>query len=262
MRIDVHTHAFHPKIVKKVVKQLEQHYQIPPVGEGTVDDLLKHLEIAGIERAVVHSAATVPEQVVPANDWAIHLQKTEEKLLAFGTIHPGFVDWEAELDRLEANGIRGIKLHPDFQKFWINDERLKPIYEASQGRFTYMIHIGDRFPPETSPSCPKKLATICRDFPGLTVIAAHFGGYLHWQFVVENLVGTGVYLDTCSSLKFIPRDLLEDIWKSFPRERFLFASDYPLFSPSEEMRLLQKRLALGDSELEEILENGTQLFPV
>ena len=36
MFIDVHTHAFHPKIADKVVHQLENHYRIPPVGNGTL----------------------------------------------------------------------------------------------------------------------------------------------------------------------------------------------------------------------------------
>ncbi|MFA7166128.1 MAG: amidohydrolase, partial [Desulfoplanes sp.] len=56
MHIDIHTHAFHPKIAHKVLEQLQNHYAIAPVGTGTVEDLLPRLKKAGIDRAVVHSA--------------------------------------------------------------------------------------------------------------------------------------------------------------------------------------------------------------
>ena len=225
-----------------------------------LDDFLARLDEAGIARAIVHSAATAPGQVIPANNWAIHVQNTNQQLLAFGTLHPDFTNWEAELDRLERNGIKGLKLHPDFQGFWLNDPRLQPIYEALQGRFTVMCHIGDRVPPEQNPSSPAKLARIKKDFPGLKVIAAHFGGFQHWDYVLEHLAETDVYVDTSSSLDFISDEQLQSIYHALGRERILFGSDYPLSTPTREIRLLRQRLQLSDAELEEILTNGNALF--
>ena len=40
-------------------------------------------------------------------------------MTAFGTLHPGYEAWESQLERLKAAGIRGLKLHPDFQHFWL-----------------------------------------------------------------------------------------------------------------------------------------------
>jgi predicted TIM-barrel fold metal-dependent hydrolase len=262
MSIDVHTHAFHPKIADKVVRQLENHYRISPVGNGLLEDLLPRLDRAGIERAVLHCAATKPEQVIPANNWALHIKEHCPRLIPFGTFHPDFQDWEKELDRLAAAGIKGIKIHPDFQGFRLDDARLDPILEALRGRFWLMVHIGDRFPPDENPSSPQKLAVILDRFPGLQVIAAHLGGFQHWAWVVEFLAGRDLYLDTSSSLTAIPTRLLFDIFLHHPRERILFGSDYPLFDPSEEMKLLQTRMRLSDAELEELLTNGDRLFPV
>jgi uncharacterized protein len=259
VKIDVHTHAFHPKIAAKVVGQLEQHYHIPSIGTGLVDDLLSRLDRAGIETGVVHSAATVPEQVRPANDWAIELQRHCDRVVAFGTMHPAYHDWEAEFDRLYAAGIRGIKLHPDFQGFRLDDPRLRPLFDGMQGRFTLMVHIGDTLPPEENPSCPAKLRSVLRQFPRLRVIAAHLGGYLHWAHVVPNLAGLELYLDTSSSLFAIPQPLLDLIWRSFPREHFLFGSDYPIFDPGQEVVALQRRLRLSDREVDDILRNGAWL---
>lgn len=259
MRIDVHTHAFHPKIAAKVVAQLERHYKIPPVGNGLLEELIARLDRAGIRYAAVHSAATVAEQVRPANTWAIALRGQSDRVVPFGTLHPDFQDWEDELRRLQAAGIRGIKLHPDFQGFGLDDPRLRPWFDAMQGRFTLMVHIGDVLPPDENPSSPAKLRRVLRQFPRLCVIASHLGGYRHWAYVVPELVGMDVYLDTSSSLFAIPQDLLDLIWRSFPRERFLFGSDYPLFDPAAEMAALKRRLRLSDRDLEQVLGNGAWL---
>jgi predicted TIM-barrel fold metal-dependent hydrolase len=260
MRIDVHTHAFHPKIADKVLAQLEDHYDIHPLGTGLVDDLIARLRTAGLDKAVVHTAATAPAQVVPANNWSIFLQRTHPELYAFGTLHPGFKDNWRELDRLEAEGIRGIKLHPDFQGFRLDDPALYPLLEALDGRFSVMVHVGDRLPPELNPSCPIKLAQIVRDFPNLTIVAAHMGGYLHWTWALEHLIGKDVYIDTSSCLDFIDDTLLHAIFSRHPRERILFGSDYPLFDPGLELRKLERRLKLGSKDLETLLSTAELLL--
>jgi predicted TIM-barrel fold metal-dependent hydrolase len=257
-RVDVHTHAFHPKIAKKALSQLEEHYHIAPVGNGLWEDLQKRLARCDIQRVFIHSAATAPEQVIPANNWACSLREIPG-VVPFGTMHPAFADMECELARLHDKGIRGIKLHPDFQGFWLDDPALLPLFAAMEGQFTLMVHVGDRLPPQQNPSCPWKVAAIKRRFPKLQVIAAHFGGYRHWHYVVDALKGLEVYMDTSSSLFAIPQEELEAIFNSFPRQRFLFGSDYPLWDPGAEIKQLQQRLRLSDQALENILCAGSQL---
>lgn len=260
MTLDVHTHAFHPKIADKVLAQLQGHYAIAPVGTGLTGDLLARLDAAGIDRACVLCAATAPAQVIPANSWALELARTQPRLIPFGTIHPGFAPFEAELDRLERAGITGIKIHADFQGFRLDDPALWPVLAAIEGRFTVMFHVGDRLPPESNPSCPAKLKAIMRDFPDLTVIAAHLGGYLHWEQALEHLAGTRAYLDTSSSLRFVGDATLAAILDRHPPERIVFGSDYPIFDPLQELDILQKRLRLSDSGLARLLRNGEALF--
>ena len=260
MRVDVHTHAFHPKIAAKVCQLLKEHYRVPPVGHGTSEELLAWMDAAGMEKAFVLSAATSQLQVIPANNWAISL-KENPRLIPFGTMHPQYPDMKGELARLYDHGIRGIKLHPDFQGFRLDDPALLPLFGEMEGTFTLLVHVGDRLPPAENPSCPWKVAAIKRKFPGLRIIAAHFGGFHHWEYVVEAMDGLGIYLDTSSSLFMIPQELLEQIFRHFPRHLFLFGSDYPIWKPASEMEILQRRLKLTDSELEEILQNGSQLLP-
>ncbi len=259
--IDVHTHAFHPKIADKVLAQLEGHYGIEPVGSGLTEDLLARLDRAGIEKAVVHTAATDASQVIPANNWALSLQAGHGgRIVAFGTMHADYGEPEKELDRIAAKGLRGLKFHNDFQGFRMDDPRLMDILEAAAGRFVVMFHVGDVHEPDRNPSCPFKLAALHERFPDTPMIAAHLGGFQHWKYALDSLVGTDVYMDTSSSLSFIDDETLRAIFQGHPRERILFGSDYPLFDPGEEAHRLQRRLGLSDEELTDILANGERLL--
>lgn len=114
--IDIHTHAFHPKIASKAVRALEKTYGVHCLGSGLLPDLEEEEVRAGVSYFAVLCAATAPSQVLPANNYAIKIHQDEgNRAIAFGTLHPGYEHWEEELDRLEKNGIRGLKLHPDFQ---------------------------------------------------------------------------------------------------------------------------------------------------
>ena len=114
LKYDIHTHVFPAKISSKVLAQLEEHYGIRPKGSGEVDDLLKRLQGAGLDRAVVHTAATAPAQVVPANNWSIELQSNYQQLLSFGSLHPDYENIENERSRLKQKKIQCLKFHHEF----------------------------------------------------------------------------------------------------------------------------------------------------
>jgi hypothetical protein len=261
MFTDTHCHLFHPKIAQKALTQLENHYGIAPVGTGLLDDLLARADRAGIARVVVHTAATDPSQVIPANNSALELMRRSPRITAFGTLHPDYDDAQKELDRLERAGVVGLKFHPDFQGFFMDDPKFYALMEKIGSRFKLMFHVGDRLPPEQNPSCPIKLARLRREFPGPVIIAAHLGGYLHWSFAVEHLSGLDMYLDTSSSLRVIPDNTLRALLARHPAERLLFGSDYPLFDPSDEIALIEQRLVPLGLKLDDLLAAGTALFP-
>lgn len=264
MRIDIHTHAFHPKIARKAVDHLNAYYQLTYAGDGTIDHLLARQSAAGIDKCVVLCAATAPAQVIPANNYAIALQRAHpDRVIAFGTLHPGYAQWQKELDRLKAANIRGIKLHPDFQGFRLDDPRLWPIFEAAQKDFIFEIHIGDAMRPESAPSCPYKLAAILDAFPGLRIIAAHFGGYRMWAHSLKVLGGKlreNLWLDTSSTSPFATPLLLRRLLAAFPSERILFGTDWPLYDPLDERRRLQQKAGLDAEGMDRLLTNAAALF--
>lgn len=257
--IDIHTHAFHPKIAPKVLVQLESHYGISPVGTGLIEDLLDRATSAGLDTVVVHNAATAPAQVIPANNWALSLKREHQGVRVFGSLHPDDPNWERELERLRANNILGIKFHPEFQGFRLDDGKLLPLIEAAQDDFLFMVHVGDALPPRENASCPYKVARLMSLFPKARIIAAHMGGYLHWRYALDSIIGRDVYIDTSSSLAFLDDDTLRAIFRKHAPERILFGSDYPLFDPKAEMEVLDRRLRLGDAGLERVVNNARVL---
>jgi len=260
MRIDVHTHVFDHKIAHKVLAQLEAHYSISPVGNGHVDDLIARLDKVEIDKAVVLTAATAPDQVIPANNWAIKLKKQNPRLIPFGTIHPDFDRNEAELDRLEKHGIKGLKFHPDFQGYRLDDNAFFELMEMVQDRFICMFHVGDILPPDENPSCPRKLAFLRKTFPKPVMIAAHMGGYQHWEYALEHLINTDIFVDTSSVTNFVDDNLLARLFDAYDWDRILFGSDYPLFDPVVEIQQLSKRLKLNDSQLDIILSTAGNIL--
>ena len=260
MFVDCHTHVFHPRIAEKAKLKLAEHYKLFCRCKGTPEDLLLGAGRCGIDHCIALCAATSALQVRPCNAYAGYLQNNYPGITAFGSIHPDCTDWKQQLDWLRSLGGRGIKLHPDFQHFWLNDPRLLPIFEEAQKDFIFMIHIGDSLPADKNPYCPFRMASLRDAFPQLDVIAAHLGGYRQWKYSLEALAGRSVWMDTSSCMKEIGTDVLKALLKKHPRERILFGTDYPIMDPQEELEALQCRTRYSDAEIDEILANGTHLL--
>lgn len=262
--IDIHTHAFHPKIAAKAVRALEKTYGVHCLGSGQLAELEEDEARSGIDYCAVLCAATAPSQVIPANNYAIKIHRNEgNRAIAFGTLHPGYEHWEEELDRLEQNGIRGLKLHPDFQGFSMNDPALLPIYEACEGRFIILFHVGSVADPSAAPSSPIRLRRVLQNFPRLDVIAGHFGGYRMWDLALQVFSGRRyrhLWMDTSSTTAFVDQKMLRRLFTLLPEEHYFFGTDWPIYRPSDEIPLLQKLAGFSDSRMERLLTNAAPLL--
>ncbi len=255
--IDMHAHAFPDKIADKAVQNLHDHYEMMPAHNGRLDQLLATSEAENVAGIAVHSAATTPKQVIPNNNWQAQLAGQSPKLIPFGSIHPGFDDCLAELDRMESLGLKGIKFHSDFQRFDIDDPAMMPIYEAIGDRFVLMFHVGDR---KYDYSNPYRLARVLDRFPKLRVIAAHFGGYARWDEAKDCLLGRDMYIDTSSSLVFISPEKAAELIDAHRIDRVLFGTDFPLADSTLELDRF-RQIPLTDEQQRMILSsNGLNLL--
>ena len=106
----------------------------------------------GVERAVVFSTATAPHQVEIINRFIRDTCRENPQLIGVGTMHPDYPDFEGEVKRMKESGLVGIKLHPDIQRFKLDDERLLPLYEIMSAENLFLIaHTGDYRYATTTP---------------------------------------------------------------------------------------------------------------
>jgi len=228
MIIDFHTHCFADKIAEKAVANLASKVDFVPYTNGTLDCLLQRMDQCGCDKSVVLQIATKPHQQKVINDWAA--EKTNDRQIIFGSIHPDAEDWEEELERIKSLGLKGVKLHPDYQEFYINEERMFPIYEkiASLGLIT-VFHggIDAGLYPEKFYSHPRHLKEALPHFGGAPVVMAHMGGWRMWDEVEEFLVGEDVYLDTSMANEYMPKEQFLRIVKNHTPDKILFATDSP-----------------------------------
>ena len=247
--IDIHTHIYPDKIAKKATDSVRDFYQIEGSNmDGTVDMLLRRGMEAGIERFVVLPVSNTPGRVRSINTFLLEQTKLHDNFIGFGTVHAEMEGLGDEVDWILDNGLRGIKMHPDSQRFNIDDERLFPVYEAVKGKIPVMLHMGD---PRYNYSHPVRLRKILDLVPGLEVIAAHFGGYSMFHTARELLWDTDCIFDVSSALMFMEQGEAERYINSYGAERMAYGTDYPLWDPVTEVnRFLQ--LKLTDEQFEQI----------
>jgi hypothetical protein len=249
--IDIHTHVFPEQLAARAVTSIGDFYDLSMATEaGTVEQLLAINQSCGITYSVVFSTATRLDQVEPINRFMAECQQ-HPALIAFGTLHPSMdaCAIEQTLDTLFANDLRGIKLHPDFQQFDADAPFMHELCQILQGRLPILLHAGD---PRYDHSSPHRIRRLAEQHPGTTFVAAHFGGWSCWPEAIEALGRvTNVLVDTSSSLPFMAREEILDMIAVFGIERILFGSDYPMWRPDDEIRLI-RQLGLSAQEAHQI----------
>ena len=245
--VDFHAHAFHDKIAVKAANNLNDYYGIPLAANGQFQYLLDSMREQHIDKLVIHATATSAKQVEMINDYVSTLIGPD--IIGFGTLHEDYDKVSEELDRIESLGLRGIKLHPVFQKFVMDDDKMFPIYEQIEGRFPILMHVGDE---NTDAASPKRVAHLLKYFPNLKMIAAHMGGYLEWDDAEKYILGKNVFIDTSSAIRFLPVERTREMIRFHGADKVLFGTDYPLSLHKAELEIFD-RIGLSEEESEQIL---------
>lgn len=255
--VDAHAHIFPEKIADKAVQSISDFYTTPMQHRGLSEALIESGNKIGVERYLVFSTATRLEQVESINNFIIDKINTYKEFFGLGTMFKGYKDFENELKKLKSAGIKGIKLHPDFQKFDINDPELFPIYDTlSELNMFVMTHAGDfRY----GYSHPEKIAEVAKKFPKLNIIAAHFGGWSQWDMARDCLKLDNVYFDTSSTMGFCGLENAKKAFEAFDNTHIFFATDFPMWDHKAELENIMK-LGLSDDMLENVLYNNFMNF--
>lgn len=259
MIIDFHVHAFPDALAAKALPLLSKcSGGVKPNYDATISGLESYLAKNNVDYAVVLNIATNPHQEKKVNDFAISLLE-KKNIIPFGSVHPDSPNALSELKRLAKAGIRGIKLHPDYQHFFVDDEKMFPIYKKiAELGFITVFHAGvDIGYPKPVHCTPERLLRVLDLFDDAPVVAAHFGGWLLWDSVLEDLCGTKVYLDTAFSSGKMPPDYAKELIKAHGADKVLLGSDMPWSDTLDEVRFVQS-LDLSAEDEEKILSNNAK----
>ncbi len=233
MIIDFHTHIFPPAIAPRTIEVLRagamrcSGVDIVPYTDATADGLRASMKGDGIDLSVVMPIATKPSQTESINRYAAEV--SHDGLLSFGSLHPMGEDPEGTLERLAELGFRGIKLHPEFQDFFIDSpESLRVLRCAERLGLLVLLHTGKDvgiLPPVHCP--PDRLRGILDHVSGTNIIAAHLGGFQQWDEVMEHLIDTPFWFDTAVVAEFADTETAKQIIVAHGTDNVLMASDSP-----------------------------------
>lgn len=247
--IDAHAHVFPEKITAKATESIGEFYHMPMFTDGSVQTLLNAKKTLGISKFLIQSVATTPLQVESINNFIAEMvRQYPDTFIGFGALHPDMDDPDAEIERIVSLGLKGVKLHPDFQEFPADSNAAMKLYEKIAGRLPLLIHAGDK---RYDYSGPKRIANLLNAFPQMDVIAAHFGGWSQWDEAMEHLGGLRVWVDTSSSLYELSVEKARELIACFGDDYVLFGTDFPMWKAEDELERIAK-LGLSEEQLEKI----------
>lgn len=230
---DAHTHIYPAKIAEKATASVGEFYGAPMTNIGYPHSLIESGEKIGVLKYLVCSVATKAEQAGAINSFIAEKCAQYPKFLGFAALHPAQTDWESEIEHAVGLGLRGVKFHPDFQQFNIDEPKMLPVYrKIRDAGLPILFHMGDK---RYDFSSPLRLSNVMQQISGLTCIAAHLGGYQRWDEAAKYLRCENLYFDTSSSLWKLENSEAAALIRHFGVNRMMFGTDFPMWGHEEEL---------------------------
>ena len=260
MIIDAHCHVYPDKIAGKASNATGAFYSLAMKYDGKVSTLLNEGAKAGIDKYIIQSVATTPAQVHSINEFiASTVSLHSDNMWGLGTLHPDSADLREDVSHLVSLGLKGVKLHPDIQKFKLDDYRCLKIYElCEEFSLPLLVHTGDiRY----DYSNVNRLLPILDIYDKLTVVGAHFGGWSMWEEATAALYGRkNFYVDCSSSFYALSDEQIIRLIRLYGVDNVIFGTDYPMWDMGTEVERL-KSLPLTDEEKEKIFwKNAMRIY--
>ena len=252
---DAHCHIYPDAIAGRAVDGIDTFYGVLAHGKGTVNDLIEKGTAAGVDRFLVHSVATSEHQVQSINEFiASETAKHPDRLIGFGTLFPDSEAVEEDYEHLRSLGLKGVKLHPDFQCSPVDGSGCNKIFDlCERDGFPVLVHFGDI---RQDYSNPERAAKALVKHPSLKIIGAHLGGWSIWKEASEKLTEfENLWVDCCSSTAYLSDSEFYRYVEKYGTKRVLFGTDYPMWSCKTEIKSVM-RAGFSDDELRDIFYNN------
>ena len=267
MVIDFHTHVFPDKIAEKTINFLAEKANIPPFSNGTVNSLVEKMEEAGVDISITLPIVTKPSQFDSINNFAIGINETfknsKRKLISFGGIHPRCEDIEGKMQFIHEKGLLGVKIHPDYQGCFINDDGYFRILEAAKKYDLIVVtHSGVDvgFPGEPVKCTPTLVRELIDSVNHKKFVLAHYGANFMFDEVYDLLCGKDVYFDTAYNLRFIEEPTFKKILDKHGEDKILFATDSPWSGIKGDLEILRSFMLPKEAEEKILYKNALSLL--
>lgn len=265
MIIDFHTHVFPDKLAPRALESLQEGLKtnsgtrLPTFSDATESGLRASMEEHEIDISVVLPIATTPKQTSSINEFAKKV--SHGGLVSLGSVYPGQDGWQKTVEDLARDGFAGIKLHPEFQKCYVDSpEVIDLINLCKKLDMIVVFHAGVDSGVAPPVHCsPKTLRHALEYTEGDNVIAAHLGGYLMWDDVETYLVGTPVIFDTAMISRYIEPEKCADIIRKHGLDKIVCGSDSP-WEGQRDNRNFLKDGGFTDGELDEFDRTAKRLL--
>jgi predicted TIM-barrel fold metal-dependent hydrolase len=253
--IDFHAHAFPEEIAERAMKMLEEEGGIKASLDGRVSSLLRSMDENGIGKCVVCSIATKPSQFDTILQWSKKIGT--DRIIPFPSLHPADPEAPERVSRIKGEGFKGIKFHPYYQDFNVDDERLFPMYERiCRENLIVVVHTGFDFAFEkVRKADPVRIMRVLERFPGMKLVTTHLGAWDDWKEVEKHIAGKRVYMEISCSLEYLEKDAARKIILNHPKDHVLFGTDSPWTDQGKTLALL-KGLQLGEERETRILRDN------
>lgn len=277
--IDTHCHVFPTREIGKLVLEgVRRRFGIGYYCTGSPEELHKVMARYGIRHAVaLNQAGDSPEalsSLADGNGFICSYSRVRQEFLpAIGVDLKMRGDPVAEIEHQSKAGAKAVKLHPEVQRFRVNDRAMWPIYSKCEAAgLPIIFHCGRNIlDGPANFAHPSLFRDLLEDFPSLKVVLAHMGGGF-WDDATEiaRAFPDNVYLDTAIAVSAIPApDYVRlddrravDMIREVGADRVMFGSDFPWVNPGPDVQRLL-HLDLTDAEKRMILgQNAKQLFLV
>lgn len=250
MIIDAHTHVWPDAVAHRALSANGTGFD--HVGDGTLAGLRASMAASGVDRSIVLGVANDAAAVEKVCRFSASVSAAD--VVGLGAVH---VDLPVEdnLRHLRDNRLVGIKVHPLYQGFGLDDRRLLERMDALEPGMLAVVHVGtggDGRP--VAGSTPALLRDLALAVPHVHVVACHFGGYHHLDEAFEVICGSGIVVDTSwpPSLGRVDPERVRDFVRRHGADKVVFASDWPTADPAREIEVIGD-LGLGADETEQVL---------
>jgi len=197
------------------------------VGHHTPDDLLRDMDLHGIERASVSSALAILYNITEGNELLARDIAAHDRLLGYVFANPNDVDASIEQIRryLERERYVGVKMYSGgYIGRPLDCPEHRTILEVVAAEFPHslvLFHCG-----ENDPANYAGLASVSAQFPNLTFLAGHMGSKL-WRQALPVLAPCPNVVAEISAP--VPaRHRIEDAVRVMGADRVVFGSDFPI----------------------------------